>query len=162
MKLISPIIISALFLFVGCGDSKENESASSSNTSAQKKLAEKFGLTLYELENGVGPIKEKMQIGEIDNLLAQNGKKIFEEKCMQCHKMDERYTGPALRGVTEKRTPEYIMNMILNPEEMTKKHPEARKMLGIYANQMTFQNVTQDDARALLEYLRMESSHSTN
>ena len=153
-----------LFIFtifvVGCGnDSSEN---SAPNNSAKEKLAEKFGLTLYELENGVGPIKEKMQIGEIDNLLAQNGKKIFEEKCMQCHKMDERYTGPALRSVTEKRTPEYILNMILNPEEMTKKHPEARKMLGIYANQMTFQNVTQDDARALLEYLRMESSHSTN
>jgi hypothetical protein len=42
---------------------------------------------------------------------------------------------------------------------MTKRHPEAKKLLGIHANQMTFQNVTQDDARALLEYLRMESSH---
>ena len=162
MKSIILVLFTVTLFIVGCGDSKENESASSNNTSAQEKLAEKFGLTLFELKNGVGPIKAKIQISEIDNSLAQNGKKIFEEKCMQCHKMDERYTGPALRGVTEKRTPEYIMNMILNPEEMTKKHPEAKKMLGIYANQMTFQNVTQEDARALLEYLRMESSHSTN
>lgn len=162
MKLISVFLIASVLLLASCGDSKEKASASTSNTSAKEKLAEKFGLTLYELDNGVGPIKEKMTLGDIDNSLAQTGKKIFEEKCMQCHKMDERYTGPALRTVTEIRTPEYIMNMILNPEEMTKKHPEAKKMLGIYANQMTFQNVTQDDARALLEYLRMESSHSTN
>ena len=160
MKTILIVLFTVTLFIVGCGDDKSEKKTS--NDSAKEKLAEKFGLSLYELDNGVGPIKEKLQIGEIDNSLAQNGKKIFEEKCMQCHKMDERYTGPALRAVTETRTPEYIMNMILNPEEMTKKHPEAKKMLGIYANQMTFQNVTQENARALLEYLRMESSHSTN
>jgi len=76
---------------------------------------------------------------------------------MSCHKLDEKYTGPALRDVTKRRTNEYIMNMILNPEEMTKRHPEARKLLGIHATQMTFQNVTQEDTRKLLEYLRSES-----
>lgn len=154
-KIIAALI---LILLVSCGGNNEEKDSSSKNA-VNEKLAEKFGLTLYELENGVGPIKEKLQIGGIDNALAQKGLKIFDEKCTQCHKLDEKYTGPALRGVTERRTPEYIMNMILNPEEMTKRHPEAKKLLAIHMNQMTFQNVTKDDARALLEYLRMESSH---
>lgn len=156
-KIFVIILISTIL--INCGENNDSNSSTGSNNSAKEKLAQKFGLTLYELENGVGPIKEKITLGEISKSLADDGKKLFEEKCMQCHKMDERYTGPALRGVTERRTPEYIMNMILNPEEMTKRHPEAKKLLGIHANQMTFQNVTQDNARALLEYLRMESSH---
>ncbi|MFA3784001.1 cytochrome c family protein [Melioribacteraceae bacterium 4301-Me] len=89
--------------------------------------------------------------------MAKSGEKIFETKCMSCHKIDERYVGPALKGVVGRRTPEYVMNMILNPTEMTQKHPEAKKLLAQYATQMTFQNVTQDDARKLLEYLRSVS-----
>jgi len=152
------ITMIALILF-NCSDNKDSNSSTGSNDSAKEKLAQKFGLTLFELENGVGPIKEKITLSEINKTQAEEGKKLFEEKCMQCHKMDERYTGPALRGVTERRTPEYILNMILNPEEMTKKHPEAKKLLAIHANQMTFQNVTQENAMALLEYLRIESTH---
>ncbi|MCB9260742.1 MAG: cytochrome c [Ignavibacteriales bacterium] len=152
-------IIYIVFTLIALTSCNNNDSETNSNSSANEKLAEKFGLTLFELENGVGPIKSKLQIGEINNSLAEQGRKLFDEKCAQCHKLDERYTGPALRGVTERRTPEYIMNMILNPEEMTKRHPEAKKLLAIHANQMTFQNVTQENARALLEFLRMESSH---
>ena len=154
-KILAVLII---VLTISCGESKEENGTKSSN-SANEKIAQKFGLTLFELENGIGPIKEKIKIDGIDNVLAQKGSKLFDEKCAQCHKLDERYTGPALRGVTERRTPEYIMNMILNPEEMTKRHPEAKKLLAIHINQMTFQNVTHDDARAILEFLRMESSH---
>jgi hypothetical protein len=44
--------------------------------------------------------------------------------------------------------------MILNPDEMVKKHPEVKAMLAEFYVPMTFQNVTEDDARAILEYLR--------
>lgn len=134
-------------------------SGKESNIDPEKeKLAIRSGLTVFEYENGVGPIKEKMNItSEIDKIMAESGKKIFDEKCTQCHKLDERYTGPALRDVTKRRTPEYIMNMILNPQEMTQRHPEAKKLLAEYATQMTFQNVTQEDARKILEYLRSEA-----
>jgi hypothetical protein len=58
-----------------------------------------------------------------------------------------------LGDVLEKRSPTYVMNMILNPVEMTKKHPEAKKMLQQYMNQMTFQNVSKEQARSIVEYL---------
>lgn len=153
-KLIIISIVLAAFMWA-CGGNEGNASANNNNDDFKAKVAEKLGLTVFELENGIGPIKEKLNIpDQIDQIKAKSGEELFKQKCTQCHKLDERYTGPAIRDVTSKRSPEYIMNMILNPEEMTKRHPEAKKMLAMYANQMTFQNVTRENARDLLEYLR--------
>lgn len=149
-KFILSLIIISLFVWACGGDNADT----SSGDSAKEKLAQKFGLTFFEYDNGIGPIKEKITLGQIDEIKAKSGEKIFTEKCTQCHKLDERYTGPALRDVTTRRTPEFILNQILNPEEMTKRHPEVKKMLATYATQMTFQNVTEDDAKAILEYFR--------
>ncbi len=46
------------------------------------------------------------------------------------------------------------MNMIMNPTEMIKKDPIAKALLMEYNNAiMLNQNVNQQDARALLEYI---------
>ena len=117
-------------------------------------------LTADELENGLGPIREvELTDGVIDADLAATGQEIFVLKCSACHKMDERYVGPALGDVTDRRSGPYVMNMILNPAEMIERHPEARKLLGEYYTPMAFQDVTEQDARALLEYLRLEAQN---
>jgi len=103
---------------------------------------------------GVGPIQSKIELGALDNALAQKGEKLFNEKCTACHKIEERYVGPALKGVTTRRAPEWIMNMILDPMKMTQEDPQAKELLAEYLTQMTNQNVSQEDARALLEYFR--------
>lgn len=149
-KIFVPLIIISV-IFISCGEDKKEASSAGSG---KEKLAEKFGLTVFEYENGIGPIKEKLDLGQIDMIKAKSGEKIFTEKCTQCHKLDERYTGPALRDVTSRRTAEFILNQILNPEEMTKRHPEVKKLLATYPTQMTFQNVSVDDAKAILDYLR--------
>lgn len=118
-------------------------------------------LSAFELENGIGPITTKMTIGALNPTLADKGKTIFDMKCASCHKLDERLVGPPLRDVTKRRTPEFIMNMALNPEAMTRNHPEVRKMLAEYLTFMTFQNVTENDARAILEYLRVVAEEPT-
>jgi len=105
------------------------------------------------VDKGVGPVKQ-VKLGPIDPTLAKQGAEIFEQKCSACHKLDERYVGPAQRGVTQRRSPEWIMNMILNPQGMTAENPAAQQMLGEYMTQMTFQNVTEPQARAILEYFR--------
>jgi cytochrome c1 len=61
--------------------------------------------------------------------------------------------------VTETRTGAYIMNMILNPAEMVQKHPEARAKLAEFMTPMPFQNVTEDEARDILEYLRSQNNN---
>jgi cytochrome c2 len=104
-------------------------------------------------DKGIGPITE-VKLGPIDQNLVKKGKEIFDSKCASCHKLEERYVGPPLKGVTKRRKPEWIMNMILNPTEMEQKDPIAKQLLAEYLTQMTFQNVSQEDARAILEYLR--------
>jgi cytochrome c551/c552 len=102
---------------------------------------------------GIGPVTE-VKLAALDSGLATKGKGVFEAKCTACHKIDERYVGPALRGVTKRRAPEWVMNMILNPGEMTQKDETAKGLLGEYLTQMTFQNVTQDEVRSILEFFR--------
>lgn len=114
-------------------------------------------LSAFELENGIGPVKETIVLGPLDQKLVEQGKAVFEVKCSMCHKMDTTYVGPSLGEVTTRRTPAFIMNMILNPQEMVEKHPVARQLL---AERMTFmpnQQLTVADARAVLEYLRTQS-----
>lgn len=105
-------------------------------------------------EMGVGPVKEVKLEPQINQDLAIKGKGIFDIKCVACHKINERLVGPALKDVTKRRKPEWIMNQILNPVQMTQENMIAKTLLTQYLVQMTFQNVTQDDARAILEYFR--------
>ena len=57
-------------------------------------------------------------------------------------------------GIYERRSPEWVMNMILNPEEMVKKNDIAKKLLAEYIAPMANQNLTEDEARAVVEYFR--------
>jgi mono/diheme cytochrome c family protein len=86
--------------------------------------------------------------------MADNGSKIFASKCVACHALDKKVVGPALSGVTKRRAPEWIMNQILNPSDMTAKDPIAKDLLGRYIAQMANQNLTQNEARGVLEYFR--------
>ena len=106
-------------------------------------------------EKGIGPVKE-VTLGPINPDLVAKGKAIFDIKCVACHQIDNKLVGPPLKDVTKRRQPEWIMNMILNPEQMIKENMIAKSlsMSGQYPTPMTFQNVTQDDARAILEYFR--------
>ncbi len=142
----------SLIIFSSCGNNENQDPAQFSNTKSVNKNAN--ALTDFELQNGIGPVKQKLELGSIDPRLVKKGEEIFNIKCIACHKLNERYVGPAQRDVIKRRTPEYVMNMMLNPDEMLKKHPEAKKMLAEYMTPMTFQNLSYDDARAILEYFR--------
>ncbi|WP_018479205.1 c-type cytochrome [Pontibacter roseus] len=105
---------------------------------------------------GIGPITSVEVSADIDQALAAEGKTIFESKCSACHTLtDQKVVGPGLLGVTERRKSEWIMNMVINPEEMTKKDPTAKKLLAEHLTQMTNQDISEKDARALLEFMRL-------
>jgi len=59
-----------------------------------------------------------------------------------------------MSGVTKRRSPEWVMNMMLNPEQMLAENPTAMALLKEYSAPMANQNLTNDDARAVLEFLR--------
>jgi len=146
------IVISMLALVTDCGgDSKESDTSNQTQTMNKNTS----GLSDWELENGFGPVKKKLNLGPIDKTMAVEGEKIFESKCASCHKLDERYTGPAQRNVLQRVTPEFFINTVLNPDENLEKHPHSKEMLATYMTKMTNQNVNLKDARALLEYFRV-------
>jgi hypothetical protein len=63
--------------------------------------------------------------------------------------------GPAMQGVYERRNPAWVMNIMLNPDEMLQKDPIAIALLKEYNNAiMLNQNLTEEEARDLAEYLR--------
>jgi cytochrome c551/c552 len=104
-------------------------------------------------EIGIGPVK-KLNLAPLNKNLSEKGKQIFDMKCIPCHRIDSKIVGPSLSGVTKRRKPEWIMNMILNPVQMTKENEAAKQLLNQYLVQMTYQNVSEDDAKAILEYFR--------
>ncbi len=104
--------------------------------------------------NGIGKFADK-QIAAFDAAKATAGKVLFESKCSACHKTtDEKVVGPGLKGITTRRNANWILNMITNPEEMTKKDAVAMELLATHLTQMTNQNVDDDSALKLLDYLR--------
>ncbi|MGV6846206.1 MAG: c-type cytochrome [Lutibacter sp.] len=107
-------------------------------------------------DKGVGPITS-VTLGEIDEALAEKGHQIFKAKCTACHKIGKRYIGPALKGVTQRQSPEWIMNMILNPEKMIVENETAKELLKEFSAPMANQHLTEDEARAVLEYFRTKN-----
>lgn len=154
MRLTVRALLVLAVALAACG---EKEKEREEHEEKGKAREEHSDLTAFELENGIGPVKEKIELGPLDRALADKGKAVFEAKCSMCHKIDTLYIGPALGEVTTRRTPAYIMNMILNPQEMVERHPVAKQLL---AERMTFmanQNLTREEARAVLEYLRTQA-----
>jgi mono/diheme cytochrome c family protein len=120
-------------------------------TTAETKASETIDLT----NKGVGPIKSLVLPAEIDQAMAAKGKEIYNKMCTACHRPDKKFIGPPPIGIFKRRTPEWIMNMILDPEDMVAKDPLAKKLLIEFnGSPMANQNLTEDEARAVLEYFR--------
>jgi cytochrome c len=104
---------------------------------------------------GVGPITTIDLTKSIQSSLVKEGKVLFESKCTMCHNLDQKMVGPALGNITNKRSPEWIMNMILNPDIMVKENEAAKNLLAEFNNiAMINQSLSKKEARALLEYFR--------
>ena len=104
---------------------------------------------------GIGPITDLKLDPTIDQAMAEKGKATYEKMCSACHKPLEKFIGPPPKGILERRSPEWVMNMILNPEIMVKEDPIAKKLLMEHnGSPMANQHLTQEEARAVLEYFR--------
>jgi cytochrome c5 len=91
----------------------------------------------------------------LDKALVSSGSKIYELKCMSCHKLTaEKVVGPGWKDVTKRRAPAWVMNMITNVDMMLEKDPEAQKLLELCMVRMPNQNITTDEARSILEFMR--------
>ncbi len=148
LKYVAGAFVIAFLSACGGSEATEESSAGDDPVSYVKKAEEAKGPN-----KGIGPISH-VELGALDDALATEGEALFNKMCTACHKMDARHVGPALADVTERRTPEWIMNMILNPDEMTKKDPDAYALIAEYIAPMANQSLTEEQTRAILEYFR--------
>ena len=161
IKFIAISLLLSSFI-LSCGGNEKKEPKAKSPTVAKHIEKEKpvskteNSSSTPEGEKGVGPIKS-ITLGEIDEKLVEKGKELYKTNCTACHKIGKRSIGPALKGVTERRSPEWVMNMILNPEEMVEKDPVAKALLAEYIAPMANQSLKEEEARAILEFFRTKN-----
>lgn len=161
LKIITVLFVSLLISCGGKEEKKEETISYQKKAPTEKKedtpkveavkASERVDLT----SKGVGPITSLELPAEIDQAMATQGADIFKKMCTACHRDGKKFIGPAPNGVLERRTPEWVMNMILNPEEMVQNDPLAKDLLIEFnGSPMANQNLTEDEARAVLEYFR--------
>lgn len=146
------LLLAGIFLFTACGPSTDDQAA---NNGEQPKSMLETETTAADDGKGIGEIKEVTLETPLNEQMIAEGKAIYEMKCSACHKLTaERVVGPGWEGITERRKPEWIMNMITNVDVMLEEDPAARQMLEECLVRMPNQNISVGDARSILEFMR--------
>lgn len=148
MRKLLPLLV-LLAMLASCAEKPENAADGNSNSEiADAPKHDNNG-------KGIGQVKEVTLKTPLEQERVSRGLAIYEMKCQACHKLDDqRVVGPGWKGITEKRKPEWIMNMITNVDVMLDQDPEAQKLLELCLMRMPNQNVSVGDARDILEYMR--------
>ncbi len=146
LKILMASILS-ISLFA-CTSKQEAEDAAKNSPSPVEAAAEQPEVHGVE-------IKDLALTNPLNQEWVTNGEKIYDSKCLSCHKLtDEKVVGPGWKGVTQRRKPLWIMNMILNVEIMLDEDPEAQLLLEQCLVRMPNQNLTHDEARQIVEFMR--------
>jgi cytochrome c5 len=152
-KQLSLFLIMTICAFIySCGSKTENTEPSTEAPESMVSDADS-----YDPKRGEGKFNESnVNIGAtLDAALASKGEAIASTKCTSCHKLtEEKLVGPGWKGVSERRTPVWLMNFITNPDPMIDKDPEVQAQLELCLVRMPNQNLTDDDARGIVEFMR--------
>lgn len=141
-----------LFAFVAvmaCGSPEDGgETAASGSAAPPAREAASVVATGPDVRDPSAPL---------DAALADEGESVFTVKaCVACHYVgrEARLVGPDLAHVTERRTWPWFYGMVTNPDSMTRYDDEARRLLGEYMAPMTKMGLSDEEVRAVWEYLR--------
>ncbi|HET9826108.1 MAG TPA: cytochrome c [Chitinophagaceae bacterium] len=152
--LITAASASTIFFFsCNSGSEKTNESATNEGTSAKSDTSS--SASTGNEKTGVGKFQHVELTHPLDQKMVASGKAIYDLKCASCHKLtDEKLVGPGWKGVTDRRAPEWIMNFVTNTEEMLEKNQQAKNLYEVCLVKMPNQNLSDQDARSILEFQR--------
>lgn len=150
-KSILTLVAFISLFFFSCGGGSENaadeSAAPSESSSGGSEQSEVHGTEVKP-----GDVK---LTSPLNAQWVAEGKATYDVKCQACHKLnDERVVGPGWKDVTKRREPHWIMNMITNVDMMLEKDPEAQKLLEQCLVRMPNQNLSIDQARQVLEFMR--------
>ena len=142
--ILSVIAVCTLFVSLKCGT--ETTSASTNQPTAAKKDT---------VDHGIGTFKEVKLTHPLDENMVNKGYLIYKAKCFACHKLtEEKLVGPGWKGISNKRAPEWVMNFITNTNLMLDKDLVAQQLMVVCVARMPNQNLTNEDARKMLEFMR--------
>jgi cytochrome c551/c552 len=146
------VVLSLLAGIAACsgGGEKKAETSAAAEPAAPAATTESASS-----DKGIGKFTQVEVGATLDAAMAEKGQTVYDVKCLSCHKLtDEKLVGPGWKGVTSRRTPEWIMNFSTNVDEMLAKDPEAQAMLEVCLVKMPNQNLSDDEARNVLEFMR--------
>jgi cytochrome c551/c552 len=150
------VILLAAAFAAGCGGGKSGDSGSATNTAAPGGSSTPAPGATPAIP-AVSPYDSGPRAFEAprNKELAEAGEKLFQTKgCSACHAFGKKVTGPDLAGVSQRRTQKWLEEQILHPEVMTKQDPIARELFAKHALQMPNQKLTEEEARAVIEYFK--------
>lgn len=146
------ILFSLIGFIYACGNQSSTESTGSDASTTTKT---DNGNPSYDPERGAGKFTNVEVKPELDKVMAEAGLKVYDVKCGSCHKLtDEKLVGPGWKGVTTRHRPEWIMNFVTNVDEMLDKDPKAMAQLELCLVRMPNQNLSDDEARNVYEFMR--------
>jgi cytochrome c5 len=146
-KLVAAILFTGSFFVFSCKEGAKEDPKPVDIQELTKDKPETHGTELKESDITLGT--------PLDQAMVVTGKATYELKCQSCHKLtEEKVVGPGWKGVTQKRQPLWIMNMITNVDMMLETDAEAQKLLELCMVRMPNQNIDKDEARKVLEFMR--------
>ncbi len=139
------------FLIISCGSNTGKEKPNDKNASTKDTVVISQGVN----SKGIGRFKEVKLTHPLDADMIAKAQLIYNAKCFACHKLTtEKLVGPGWKGVTDRREPEWIMNFITNTQVMLDKDLAAESMMVTCVVRMPNQDLTDEQARQILEYMR--------
>ncbi|TMI71802.1 MAG: cytochrome c [Bacteroidetes bacterium] len=151
MKKLLVLCIIALGIAACGGGDKDDKKETTTPTSS----TEENENPSYDPKRGAGKFTKVDVSPTLEVAKADAGEKVYSVKCGACHKLtQEKLVGPGWKNITGRHTAEWIMNFATNPDEMLNKDPKAQAMLEICLVRMPNQNLSDDDARNVYEFMR--------
>lgn len=148
------LVLGITVLFAAACSNSGNQSSNNA-TSGEPHVATEAEIAEYDPHRGEGKFTDVEISPTLDNEMAAKGESIFSVKCGSCHKLsDERLVGPGFKGVSERRTATWMMNFLTNTDEMIDLDPELQAQLEICMVRMPNQNLSDEDARSIYEFMR--------
>ena len=96
----------------------------------------------------------RLSTGNIVTTSKNDGEALFKANCASCHKPNEDFAGPALRGSFERWNNKALLyEFIRNPQPIIEKDEYAKRLQQKYKTSMTaFPALTNEDIDAILNF----------
>ena len=147
IPLAATLVFSTALLFTACGEGVDKDTKPIDVQELTKNQPETHGEQLKESDIVV--------TNPLNTEWVTRGKNIYELKCQSCHRLtEEKLVGPGWKNVTKRRQPVWIMNMATNVDMMLETDAEAQKLLEQCMVRMPNQNLSKEDARKVVEFMR--------